>query len=76
MQSPGSVFKNFIVPKSVNLKDQRFVQRLQKLQEYLMDHCTIEELPNGWRCTPKAANQPSYIVTPDSVMFIMKNLGF
>lgn len=76
MISTGSIFKNFFVPKSVNLTDKKFLTRLAKLEEYLLEKYHVEEIPNGWKCTAKAEHTPGIIVTKESVAFVMKNLGF
>lgn len=73
--SSNSIFKNFFVPKAVDLTDANFVRRLKKLEELMIRSYDIEVIPTGWKCTSKAPNKPGFVVTADSVMFIMKNLG-
>lgn len=71
----SSMFKRLHVPKGVNVKDHEFIQRLVKLENTLMETHKIEVLPNGWKCSPKKEGEPGFIVTPETVLFVMKNLN-
>lgn len=71
----SSIFKKLHIPRGVNVKDNDFMQRLVKLENTLMESHTIEQMPNGWRCTPKKEGVPGFIVTPETVLFVMKNLN-
>jgi len=73
--NPNSSYRNFFVPREVNLDSPQFRQRLKKLEHTLSQTHTIEVIPNGWKCTPKKENKPGYVVTVDSVLFVMKQLG-
>lgn len=71
----NSIFKHYSIPKSVRLDNPDFNKRLVELEKVLKESHTIEELPNGWRCTPKKEGVPGFIVTKETVLFVMKNLG-
>lgn len=73
--SSGSIFKTFFIPKAVNVKDKDFVKRLEKLEQYILKHYEVEVIPTGWKCTSKSSTLPGYVITQDSVLFVMKNLG-
>lgn len=71
----NSIFKKNTVPKAVRLDDADFNKRLIALEKALKETHTIETLPNGWKCHPKNEGVPAYIVTKETVVFVMKNLG-
>ncbi len=71
----NSIFKKNKVPKSVRLDDADFNKRLIQLEKALRDTHEIEVIPNGWKCSPKKEGIPGYIVTKETVVFVMKNLG-
>jgi len=71
----NSMFKNYSVPKSVRLDSPDFNARLVRLEKALKETHEIEVLPNGWKCTPKNEGSPGFIVTKETVLFVMKNLG-
>ena len=73
--SIGSVFLGFDASRAIDLDNPRFVARLKRLEEYLRQNYQIEELPNGWKCYGKRVDQPGLVVTPETVLFVMKNLG-
>lgn len=57
------------------LDDADFNKRLIQLEKALRDTHEIEVIPNGWKCSPKKEGTPGYIVTKETVVFVMKNLG-
>jgi hypothetical protein len=75
MFSPGSIFKSFMISRAVDLNDKKFVKRLEQLETHMLENYEVETIPNGWKCTSKKATNPGFVITPDSVIFIMKHLG-
>lgn len=73
--SSNSIFKKYTTPKGVNLDDVEFQKKLVKLENQLRESHTIEVIPNGWKCTPKNEGFPGFIVTKETVLFVMKTLG-
>ena len=76
--SSSSIFRDYFVPREVKLDDPVFIKRLQRLQNHLLQNYHIKEVHRGWQCTPKKDTEltPSILVTPETVTFVMKNLGF
>ena len=80
----GSIFRHYFVPREVNLSDHVFIKRLEQLEKKLKQDYTISEIKGGWKCTPKRAwgdltpfeeAGPSFLVTKDTVAFVMKQFG-
>ena len=70
------MFTDMYVTKSVDLDSPDFQRRLKLLQAHLIKNYEVEEIANGWKCTHRTSTQPGFIVTPDTVRSVMKNLGF
>lgn len=67
---------HWVLPESLKLYESGFRNRLEKLEEYINANYQVEPIPNGWRCTHNNEHSPGVVITPDTVMFVMKNLGF
>lgn len=78
ISAPNSIFRSFVVPTKEQLHTSEFAERLQKLEKLLIADYNIKIIPNGWYCTPKneteLVKKPGFVITPDSVLYVMKNL--
>lgn len=72
----NSIYRNFFVRQEFNIDDNGFKKRVKNLEDYLLSRYNVEVVGNGWRCLPKDQLNPGFVVTKESLPFILKNLGF
>lgn len=68
-------FKGFFTTKELNLRDPDMIRRIKALEQKMREGYDVEEIPNGWKCTARASTQPGFIITKDTLIYVMKNLG-
>lgn len=73
--SNNGFFKQFATFATPDLDNAKFLKKLEVLQTKLLLNYDIEVTPDGWRCTSKKQTEPGYVVTPASVLYVMRQFG-
>jgi hypothetical protein len=74
MFESGSIFRQFFVPRQLDLDDPVMKKRIRQLESRLRKDYHLTEIPGGWQCVAKKELEPGFVVTPETVLFVMKFL--
>lgn len=71
------MYIGYFSPPKLKLDDPKFLARLQRLENHLKRNyeITMTKDDKGWYCAPKPNLSPGFVVTNESVLFVMKFIG-